>query len=60
MKLVITLRTVMDSKHICDKETLKELYDDSWEKCIRDLYETEGVGFFLDGPFELIDVEKKK
>lgn len=59
MKLLITLQTEIDSKIVCDKETLKEMYDNSWRNCIYDLFgTTEGFGMF-DGSFKLVDVVVK-
>ena len=37
------------------EEDLKEFYDNDWLKCMKDLYEDEGMGVF-DEPFKLVKI----
>ena len=40
---------------MCDKESLKKEYGGSWKKCMKYLYEQEGLGIFSE-ELKLIDI----
>ncbi len=45
------------AKDMCDKKTLKDEYNNSWTKLIKDLYKDESLGMFNE-ELKLIKVIK--
>ena len=54
---IATFRVKFNPELMCDRKTLKEEYDGSWDKCIEFLFKEEGIGIF-ENDFEFIRVIK--
>jgi len=45
-EFIATFQVAFNPEDMCDAKTLMDVYGGSWDKCIKYLFENDGVGIF--------------